>query len=130
MSGARCQLTADIASLRHMLETRKEQVQLLRALQSLEAELHDLTPSLQQRPQVSVKTKKDQKKKVLAFLLSLRSGKIPCPQKLTWRKARERVKKRERQMAGFSLTRRRSWTPLQHLRLDLMVPCLAVVVNR
>jgi hypothetical protein len=76
MSGARCQLTADIASLRHMLETRKEQVQLLRALQSLEAELHDLTPSLQQRPQVSVKTKKYQKKKVLAFSLSLRSGTI------------------------------------------------------
>jgi hypothetical protein len=31
-------------------------------------------PSPQQQPQVSVKTKKDQKKKVLAFPLSLSSG--------------------------------------------------------
>lgn len=43
MSGACPQLTADVAFLYHMVETEKEQVQLLRALQSLEVEVHDLT---------------------------------------------------------------------------------------
>jgi hypothetical protein len=37
------QLTANIAFLHQMVATRKEHVQLLRALQSLEAKLHDLT---------------------------------------------------------------------------------------
>jgi hypothetical protein len=57
ISGTCCQLIADIAFLRHMVVTRKEQVQLFGALPSLEAKLHDLTPSPQQLPQASVKTK-------------------------------------------------------------------------
>jgi hypothetical protein len=72
MSSTYHQLTADVASLCHMVATQKVQVQLLRALQHLEAELLDLTPCPQQLPQVPVKTKNDQKKRVLAFPLSLR----------------------------------------------------------
>ena len=74
MSSTYHQLTADVVSLCHMVVTRKVQVQLLRALQHLEAELLDLIPCPQQLPQVPVKTKNDQKKRVLAFPLSLRSG--------------------------------------------------------
>jgi hypothetical protein len=36
MSSACCQFTAEVESLCNMVETRKEQVQLLRALQQLE----------------------------------------------------------------------------------------------
>lgn len=68
MSGAHRQITAEVAFLCYLA---KEQVPLLRALQSLEAELHDLTPSPQQQPHVFVKTKKkkkkDKTKKVVAF---------------------------------------------------------------
>lgn len=43
MAAAQQQVTGDITSLRHMVETRKEQVKLLRALQELEAELSDFS---------------------------------------------------------------------------------------
>jgi len=62
-----------------MVETRKEQAQLLRALQELEAELTDLTPS--PRPQLKASGQgknQDKKHRVLAFPLSLWSGaKVP-----------------------------------------------------
>ena len=45
--------------------------------------MHDLIPSLQQWPQVSLKTKKGQKKKALALPLSLRSGTIVLRESLS-----------------------------------------------
>jgi hypothetical protein len=45
--------------------------------------MYDLIPSLQQWPQVSLKTKKGQKKKALALPLSLRSGTIVLRESLS-----------------------------------------------
>jgi len=80
MSGTCRQLTADAASLCHMVETRKEQAQLLRALQEFsKSVLTDLTPSPHPWLTVSGQGKnQDKKHRVLAFPLSLRSGaKVP-----------------------------------------------------
>jgi hypothetical protein len=46
MSGAPCQLTAEVASLCNMVDTQKDQAQLLRALQQLEDKWFNLIPSL------------------------------------------------------------------------------------
>ncbi|XP_063127976.1 endogenous retrovirus group K member 8 Gag polyprotein-like [Rattus norvegicus] len=79
VSDACRQLTNDVTSLRHMVETRKEQVQLLIALRDLETKLTELTPLQSPQLKATGQGKTPNKKhKILAFPLSLRSGtKVP-----------------------------------------------------
>ncbi|XP_063131019.1 endogenous retrovirus group K member 21 Gag polyprotein-like [Rattus norvegicus] len=79
VSDACRQLTNDVTSLRHMVETRKEQEQLLIALRDLETKLTELTPLQSPQLKATGQGKTPNKKhKVLAFPLSLRSGaKVP-----------------------------------------------------
>lgn len=75
VSDACHQLTNNVASLRHMIKTRKERVELLRALQELETELAELTLSYHPWLRAAGQNKnQDKRHKVLPFPLYLRSG--------------------------------------------------------